>query len=73
MNGWKPILKQIYIIMCKEIKLEKTTENIKFGTEKLTVNCDGLGRILFKSFSFSAIKFIEEILDVFKNLNRHHC
>lgn len=70
MNAWKPILKQIYTIFCKEVKLGKQIENLKLGSDVIKVNCDIVGKIIFKSFSFGAIKFIEEILDVLFNLSR---
>ena len=65
MNGWKPILKQIYHFLCREVKLEKNIENLKLGSDVIKVNCDMIGRLLFKTFSYSVTKFIEEILDVF--------
>lgn len=64
MNGWRPIVKQIYHFLIKELKPQKQLENLKLGTENLKVNCDIIGKILFKSFSYPAIKYIEEILEV---------
>jgi hypothetical protein len=64
MNGWRSIVKQIYHLILKELKPQKQIENLKLGTENLKVNCDIIGKILFKSFSYPAVKFIEEILEV---------
>lgn len=63
MNAWNPILKQIYQILVKELKLVKQQETIKMG-DNIKVNCDAIGKMLFESYSYMAIKFIEEILDV---------
>jgi hypothetical protein len=72
MNGWRSIVKQIYQFLLKELKPQKQIENLKLGTENLKVNCDIIGKILFKSFSYPAVKFIEEILEVNIFNFRHH-
>ena len=64
MNGWRPIVKQIYQLLLRELKPTNQMESLKLGSENLRINCDIIGKILFKSFSYSALRFIEEILEV---------
>ena len=67
-NGWKTIFKTIYGIYHKEYiikhKLPKENYQLGIGENKITIEVDLIGKILFKVDGYNCIRFIEEILEV---------
>jgi hypothetical protein len=66
-NGWKNIFREIYNVLSNEFVKKgevKAPYEVNLGAEKISINCDFFGKILFKSDNYSNMKYIEEILGV---------
>ena len=71
-NGWQNIFREIYNVLINDLlkkKVDKSPFEVNLGSEKLLINCDYFGKLLFKSDNYSNMKYIEEILGVNYNLN----
>ena len=68
-NGWKTIFQQIYYsynnlyIIGK--KIENTVLEISVGSEKIKLEVDIIGKLLFKIDGYNCIRYLEEILEVY--------
>jgi hypothetical protein len=76
MNGWRQIFQKIFNFIKNDFFEKKVLQKQEFpftyGLEKIGIQCDLIGRILFKSGSYSYIRFIEEILNVTLINFRYH-
>ena len=68
MNGWRIILKQMYNSLLKDFPEKNLTKQQNFpfvmGCETFQIQCDFIGKLIFKSGSYTCIRFLEEILEV---------
>jgi len=68
MNGWRNILKDIYNLL-KETNKTKTKFVKKFDKQVYEFTCDGIGKLIFETESYSFLNYLNEIFEV--NLNDH--